>query len=99
VLATRPDLDGQETTKVTVEVWAGSLDGEQPSGTLVFDGKLLITEAGWIVGSSITDALHHVPMPASWHRDRVHAEPPVEPDRLVVVFDSDPAVMGRSDTE
>jgi hypothetical protein len=99
VLATRPDLDGQEATKVTIEVWAGPLDGEQPGGTLVFDGKLLITEAGVVVGSSITDALHHVSVPAGRHRVRVHAEPPVEPDRLVVVFDSDPAVMGRSDTE
>jgi hypothetical protein len=98
VLATRPDLDGEAAAEVTLEVWAGPVDAEQP-GAIVFDGKLLLTQACVVVGNSITGELHEVPMPAGRHRVRVHGDPPDSPERLLVVFDTDPAVMGRSDTE
>jgi hypothetical protein len=86
VLATRPDLDGD----VTVEVWAGPVDREQP-GAVVFDGKLLLTGPRMVVGNSITGELHELPMPAGRHRVRVHGNPPEGPERLLVVFDSHPA--------
>jgi hypothetical protein len=86
LLATRPDLDGD----VTVEVWAGPADTEQP-GEVVFDGKLLTTDTGVVVGNSVTGALHHLPLAAGWYRVRIHGNPGDSPAQLVVVFDADQA--------
>jgi len=86
VLATRPDLEGD----VEVEVWVGAIDGE-PAGPLLYQGELLVTEQGAVVGSSLTEELHPVPLPIGWHPVRIWADRPSEPARFTVLFDSQPA--------
>jgi hypothetical protein len=86
VLATRSDLEGE----VQVEVWVGGLDGE-PAGPLLFEGELLVTEQGAVVGSSLTEELYPVPLPIGWHRLAIYADRPAEAARFTVVFDSEPA--------
>jgi len=86
VLATRSDLEGE----VQLEVWVGDLDGE-PAGPLLFDGELLVTEQGALVGSSLTEELYPVPLPIGWHLLRIYADRPTDPARFTVVFDGQPA--------
>jgi hypothetical protein len=85
VLATRADLEGP----IEVEVWVGALDGE-PAGPLLYDGELLVTEQGAVVGSSLTEELYPVAMPIGWHPVRIWADRPTEPARFTVVFDGEP---------
>jgi hypothetical protein len=68
----------------------GAIDGE-PAGPLLFEGELLVTEEGAVVGSSLTEELHPIPLPIGWHPVRIYADPPTEPARLTVVFDGQPA--------
>jgi hypothetical protein len=84
VLATRPDLEGP----VQVEVWVGALDGE-PAG-LLYEGELLVTERGAVVGSSLTEELYPLALPIGWHPVRIYADRPTEPARFTVVFDGEP---------
>jgi hypothetical protein len=85
VLATRSDLEGE----VQVEVWVGGLDGE-PAGPLLFDGELLVTEQGVVVGSSLTEELHPIGLPIGWHPLRIYADRPTDAARFTVVFDPGP---------
>jgi hypothetical protein len=85
VLATRSDLEGP----VQVEVWVGALDGE-PAGPLLYEGELLVTEQGAVVGSSLTEELYPVALPIGWHPVRIWADRPTEPSRFTVVFDGEP---------
>jgi hypothetical protein len=85
VLATRPDLEGP----VQVEVWVGALAGE-PAGPLLYEGELLVTERGAVVGSSLTEELYPVALPIGWHPVRIYADRPTEPARFTVVFDGEP---------
>jgi hypothetical protein len=85
VLATRSDLEGP----VEVEVWVGATDGE-PAGPLLYEGELLVTEQGAVVGSSLTEELHPVPLPIGWHPVRIWADRPTEPARFVVLFAGPP---------
>lgn len=86
VLATRPDLEGD----VEVEVWVGAIDGE-PAGPLLYQGELLVTEQGAVVGSSLTEELYPVPLPVGWHPVRIYADRPTDPARFTVVFDGEPS--------
>jgi hypothetical protein len=86
VLATRTDLQG----KVQVEVWVGGLDGE-PAGPLLFEGELLITEQGAVVGSSLTEELYPIGLPIGWHPLRIYADLPTDAARFTVAFDGQPA--------
>jgi hypothetical protein len=70
----------------------GAIDGE-PAGPLLFEGELLVTEEGAVVGSSLTEELHPIPLPIGWHPVRIYADPPTEPARLTVVFDGQPPVL------
>jgi hypothetical protein len=86
VLATRSDLEGD----VEVQVWVGGVDGE-PAGALLFEGELLVTEQGAVVGSSLTEELYPVALAVGWHPVRIWADQPSEPARFTVVFDGQPA--------
>jgi hypothetical protein len=68
----------------------GGLDGE-PVGPLLFDGELLVTEQGVVVGSSLTEELYPVALPIGWHPLRVYADRLTDPARFTVVFDGEPA--------
>jgi hypothetical protein len=85
VLATRSDLEGE----VQVEVWVGGLEGK-PAGPLLFEGELLVTEQGAVVGSSLTEELHPIALPIGWHPVRIWADRATDPSRFTVVFDGKP---------
>jgi hypothetical protein len=85
VLATRPDLDGP----VQVEIWVGAIDS-QSAGPLLYEGELLVTEHGAVVGSSLTEELHPIPLRIGWHPVRIWADRPTEPTRFTVLFDGQP---------
>jgi hypothetical protein len=74
VLATRSDLYGE----VEIEVRVGAGLEDQAGGQRLFDGELLTTGQGILVGNSLTE-LHHVELPIGWHPIRVYAEPPSTP--------------------
>ena len=81
VLATRSDLYGE----VEIEVRVGAGLDVQAAGQLLFDGELLTTGQGILVGNSLTD-LHHVGLPIGWHPIRIYAEPPSNPARFTVLL-------------
>jgi hypothetical protein len=74
VLATRSDLEGE----VEIEVRVGAGLDDQAAGELVFEGELLTTGQGILVGNSLTD-LHHVGLPIGWHPIRIYAGPATPP--------------------
>jgi hypothetical protein len=86
VLATRSDLHGE----VEVEVHVGTGLDHQTAGQLLFDGELLTTGQGILVGNSLTE-LHHVGLPIGWHPIRIYADPPRSPARFTVLLDPRPA--------
>jgi len=86
VLATRSDLYGE----VEIEVRVGAGLDVQAAGQLLFDGELLTTGQGILVGNSLTD-LHHVGLPIGWHPIRIYAEPPSNPARFTVLLELRPA--------
>jgi hypothetical protein len=86
VLATRSDLHGE--VEFEVRVGAG-LEG-QAAGQLLFDGELLTTGRGILVGNSLTD-LYHVELPIGWHPIRIFGEPPSNPARFTVLLELRPA--------
>jgi hypothetical protein len=86
VLATRSDLHGE----VEMEVRVGAGLEEQTVGQPLFDGELLTTGQGILVGNSLTD-LHHVGLPIGWHPIRIYAEPPSNPARFTVLLELRPA--------
>jgi hypothetical protein len=86
VLATRSDLDGE----VEIEVHVGAGLDAPAAGQLLFDGELLTTGQGILVGNSLTE-LHHVPVPIGWHPIRIYTEPPSNPARFTVLLDHRPA--------
>jgi hypothetical protein len=86
VLATRSDLDGE----VEFEVHVGAGLDTPTAGQLLFDGELLTTGQGILIGNSLTE-LHHVPLPIGWHPIGIYAEPPSNPARFTVLLDHRPA--------
>jgi hypothetical protein len=74
VLATRSDLYGE----VEIEVRVGADLDDQAGGQPLFDGELLTTGQGILVGNSLTE-LHHVGLPIGWRPIRIYAEPPATP--------------------
>jgi hypothetical protein len=82
VLAARSDLDGE----VEIEVHVGAGLDDQAGGQLLFDGELLTTGRGILVGNSLTD-LYHVGLPIGWHPIRVYAEPPNNPVQFTVLLE------------
>jgi hypothetical protein len=86
VLATRSDLDGE----VEIEVRVGAGLEDQAAGQLLFDGELLTTGQGILVGNSLTD-LHHVGLPIGWHPIRIYADRPTNPARFTVLLELRPA--------
>ena len=82
VLATRSDLQGD----IEIEVRLDTSRDEVATGRLLFDGELLTTGQGMVVGSSLTE-LHHIPLTIGWHPVRVYADPPTDPARLTVLVD------------
>lgn len=86
LVATRSDLEGP----VEVEVRVGGALVGQPAGPLLFDGELLTTGQGILVGNSLTK-LHRVAVPIGWHPVYVYADQPTDPARLTVLVDHRPA--------
>jgi hypothetical protein len=86
VLATRSDLQGD----VEIEVRLNTTREEVAVGALLFDGELMTTGQGMMVGNSLTD-LHHIPVPIGWHRLRIYGDPPTDPARFTVLVDRRPA--------
>jgi hypothetical protein len=82
VLATRSDLCGE----VEIEVHVGAGLDDQAGGQLLFDGELLTTGRGILVGNSLTD-LYHVGLPIGWHPIRIYAEPPNNPVQFTVLLE------------
>src|SRR6266508_3509912 len=85
VLATRSDLDGE----VEIEVHVGTGLDDPAAGQLLFDGELLTTGQGILVGNSLTE-LHRVALPIGWHPVRIYADQPTNPARFTVLFDHRP---------
>jgi hypothetical protein len=85
VLATRSDLDGE----VEIEVRVGAGLEDEAGGQLLFDGELLTTGQGSLVGNSLTE-LHHVGLPIGWHPIRIYAEPCNNPARFTVLLEVRP---------
>jgi hypothetical protein len=86
VLATRSDLEGE----VVIEVQVDADPHEQAAGDLLFDGELLTTGQGILVGNALTD-LHHVQVPIGWHPLRIFADPFTDPARFTVLVARRPA--------
>jgi hypothetical protein len=82
VLATRSDLEGE----VEIEVRVGAGLDDQAGGQPLFDGELLTTGQGVLVGNSLTE-LHHVGLPIGWHAIRIYADQPSNPARLTVLLE------------
>lgn len=82
VLATRSDQDGE----VEIEVRVGAGPGDKAAGQLLFDGELLTTGQGILVGNSLTE-LHHVGLPIGWHPIRIYADQPSSPARFTVLLE------------
>jgi hypothetical protein len=85
VLATRSDLYGE----VEIEVRVGADLDDQAGAQPLFDGELLTTGQGILVGNSLTE-LHHVGLPIGWHPIRIYAEPPSNPARFTVLLEVRP---------
>ena len=85
VLATRSDLYGE----VEIEVRVDADQADAAAGELVFEGELLTTGQGIVVGSSLTD-LHPIRLPIGWHPVRIYADTPIDPARFTVLFDRRP---------
>ena len=85
VLATRSDLDGE----VEIEVRVGAGLDDPTAGQPLFDGELLTTGQGILVGNSLTD-LHRVGLPIGWHPIRIYAEPPNNPAQFTVLLEVRP---------
>jgi hypothetical protein len=85
VLAARSDLYGE--VEIEVRLDAGSED--RPSGDLLFDGELMTTGQGMVVGNSLTD-LHHISLRTGWHPLRIYGDPPTDPSRFTVLVDHRP---------
>jgi hypothetical protein len=85
VLAARSDLCGE----VEIEVRVGASLEDQTGGQPLFDGELLTTGQGILVGNSLTD-LHHVGLPIGWHPIRIYGEPPSNPARFTVLLEVRP---------
>jgi hypothetical protein len=86
VLATRSDLCGE----VEIEIRVGADLDDQAVGQPLFDGELLTTGQGILVGNSLPE-LHHVELPIGWHPIRIYAEPPSNPARFTVLLEVRPA--------
>ena len=86
VLATRSDLHGE----VEIEVHVGAGLDDPTAGQLLFDGELLTTGQGILVGNSLTE-LHYVGLPIGWHPIRIYAEPPSNHARFTVLLGLRPA--------
>jgi hypothetical protein len=82
VLATRSDLEGD----VVIEVRVNADQDDQAAGQLLFDGELLTTGQGIVVGHSLT-GLRHIQVPIGWHPVRIYADPPTDPARFTVLVD------------
>jgi hypothetical protein len=85
LLATRSDLQGE----VEIEVRLDADVEDHPAGELVFQGELLTTSQGILVGNSLTN-LHHVPVPIGWHPIRIYGDPPADPARLILILELRP---------
>jgi hypothetical protein len=74
VLATRSDLHGE----VEIEVRVGADLDDQAGGQPLFDGELLTTGQGILVGNSLTE-LHHVGLPIGGTRSASTPNRPATP--------------------
>jgi hypothetical protein len=82
VVATRSDLDGP----VDVEVWLGAEPTDRPPGHLLFDGELLTTGHGALIGNSLAGELRRFTLPIGWHSIRIYTDRPTNPGRFTVLF-------------
>ena len=78
-----------ETGEEEIEVRLDAGRDDRVGGELLFDGELLTTGQGILVGNSLTD-LHHVGLPIGWHPIRIYAEPPSNPARFTVLLEVRP---------
>jgi hypothetical protein len=85
VVATRSDLDGP----VGVEVWLGAEAADRPPGVLLFEGELLTTGQGALIGNSLAGELHRIALPIGWCPIRIYVDRPTWPSRFTVLFGSD----------
>jgi hypothetical protein len=86
VLAARSDLEGE----VEIEVRVDTDREDRAAGELLFDGELLTTGQGMVVGNSLT-GLHHISLPIGWHPIRIYGDRPADPARFTVLVDRQPA--------
>jgi hypothetical protein len=83
LLATREDLDGL----VQIDVWVGAEGPEEPAGQLAFDGELLTTGGGAVIGNSLGEQLPRIPLAIGWRLVSIFADPPGAPRRFTVLVD------------
>lgn len=70
-VATRGDFEG----KVIIEVWRERLAIEGVDLQSVFEGELVLTGSGAVVGNTIGNELHPVPLSPGRHRIKVFTSP------------------------
>lgn len=63
-VVTRGDLEG----KVTVEVWSQRLEVQGIPLELVYDGELVLTEDRAVVGNTVGNEFHAIPLVSGPHR-------------------------------
>jgi hypothetical protein len=83
LLATREDLDGL----VQIDVWVGAEGPEEPAGQLMFDGELLTTGGGAVIGNSLGEQLRRVLLAIGWRLVSIFADPPGALRRFTVLVD------------
>jgi hypothetical protein len=84
ILTTRSDLEGI----VEVEVWLGAEQPtDRPPGHLLFDGELLTTGQGALIGNSTAGELQCIALPTGWHPIRVYTDRPSNPGRFTILLD------------
>lgn len=66
-VATQSDADG----KVAVEVWTGDLEGKGVNLRPVYEGEFLLTDDHVLVGNTVVNELHPVPLAPGRHRVKV----------------------------
>jgi hypothetical protein len=88
LLATGSGLGGP----VQLDVRVDSEGPGEPAGPLVFDGEFLTTCSGAVIGNSLGEQLHPIPLPIGWHPVGRHLRRPAgAPRRYTVVVDGDGA--------
>jgi hypothetical protein len=92
LVATRSELEGP----IDVEVWVGIDMEDQPHGYLLFDGELLTTGQGALIGNSLAGDMYRIALPIGWLPIRIYADRRTNPSRFTIRFSADPGPKGPS---